>query len=83
MPRLLIQQPNSRSVADIVETIPGIGLKSIAQAIMRAVSTAKLLSVPSKPKRRSRNSIRYGMSVVNMELPAVTIPFTSPMYFLK
>lgn len=58
-------------------------MKRIAQAMIRAVRTAKLLSVPSRPKRRSRNSIKDGNSVVNIELPAVTMPFTRPRYFLK
>lgn len=58
-------------------------MKSIAQGMTIAVSIAKNLNVPSKPKRRSMTSIRYGIRVVNIELPAVTIPLTKPKYLLK
>lgn len=70
-------------IVNIARNSHGIGLKRIAQAMMIAVSMAKLLNVPSKPKRRSKSSIIDGKSVVNIELPAVTMPFTRPRYFLK
>lgn len=69
--------------ANFKSNLRGIGLKRMAQAMMIAVSIAMLLSVPSNPKRRSKNSKRKGISVVNTELPAVTMPFTKPRYLLK
>lgn len=70
-------------LTNIQDILRDLGLKRIAQAMIIAVNRVKHLKVPSRPKRFSKNSVKYGIIVVNTELPAVTMPLTSPKYFLK